>query len=93
MEENKIPTAEEFCKNRGILEINTNTQTYNINADIEAFIEFAKLHVKEALKAASENASLNYEADDGGFNLSFQEGDYVINKDSILNSYPESNIK
>ena len=43
-------------------------------------IEFAKIHVQEALKEASENA------------MGAHCTDY-IDKDSILNSYPLSNIK
>jgi hypothetical protein len=43
-------------------------------------IEFAKIHVKAALKAASEKVKIT----DYG---------YSIDTNSILNSYPESNIK
>lgn len=46
----------------------------------QAMIEFAKLYVEAALKAASENAQVT----DWG---------YAVSKDSILNAYPLENIK
>jgi len=49
-------------------------------------IEFAKIHVEEALKAASEKAELD---GDEGSNFDY----IIVDKESILNSYPESNIK
>ena len=53
---------------------------------MEAMIEFAKLHVEAALKAASENSEL-----EGDEESNF---DYIcINKQSILNAYPLENIK
>lgn len=50
-------------------------------------IEFAKLHVEAALKAAAENAEIT--------NKSKFSGDYnpVVDEDSILNAYPLDNIK
>ena len=48
-------------------------------------IEFAKLHVEAALKEASEKA---YYRDTNGFIETSSE-----NKQSILNSYPLTNIK
>ena len=47
----------------------------------KAMIEFAKLHVKEALQKAYENADLEY------------YGEVCYNKDSLLNAYPLENIK
>jgi hypothetical protein len=49
----------------------------------DCLIEFAKLHVQEALKHACENHELT---NDSAFNV-------VIDKDSILNAYPLDNIK
>ena len=49
----------------------------------EAMIQFARFHVKEALKQASENAEIV----DKYFH------DVEIDKDSILNAYPLDNIK
>jgi hypothetical protein len=53
-----------------------------------AMIEFAKLHVQEALKVASENAALDYWK--GDCQLC---GSNTIDKDSILNAYPLDQIK
>ena len=57
----------------------------NFNNVTDMLIEFAKLHVEQALKEASENADTIYRGD------SF--GDYIVDKDSILNAYPLENIK
>ena len=71
----KIPTAEEFID-----------QNYNQSLQVQDFmIEFAKLHVETALKAASENVdTLKGE-------VYASKG--CINKESILNAYPLNNIK
>ena len=50
-------------------------------------IEFAKLHVEMALKEASENAELKYRINDISCN------DKILDKKSILNAYPLTNIK
>ena len=52
---------------------------------IEAMIEFARLHTKQALKEASENVEHLW--DDNENEL------FDIDKDSILNAYPLENIK
>lgn len=59
-----------------------------------AMIEFAKLHVEAALKEAFENAETDYtyEGESGEFE-DIPIYNYFVKKDSILNSYPESNIK
>jgi hypothetical protein len=71
-----VPTAEEIL-NKHLVPAN-------------AMIEFAKLHVKEALKEASENGEIvdisPYK--DGG-DLSY----FGVDEQSILNSYPLENIK
>ena len=67
-----IPTAEEFCNDIRYV-------TYSLD---EKLITFAKMHVEEALKQASENADLEYYGDE-----------VCYNKDSILNAYPIENIK
>ncbi len=73
----------------------------------QAMIEFAKLHVEQALKAASENATWKDESFDTCFgdsrNFDFIDTDgagdpstghnVFVDKDSILNSYPLTNIK
>lgn len=50
---------------------------------LDAMIEFAKLHVQEALKEASKKAEINYEDFSGKY----------IDKDSILNAYNLDDIK
>jgi len=53
---------------------------------LEAMIEFAKLHVEEALKQASENALLG-NTEKGVYSV------LAVSKDSILKSYPLENIR
>jgi hypothetical protein len=81
--ENDIPTALEFFIKQ---------KTYT---NIEQFmIEFAKLHVQAALKEASEKVRqiedpYAYTGNTG----SEYPADYIVDKDSILNAYPLTNIK
>jgi len=90
----KIPTAEEFfSKDNGLY------TAYNVKDRIGNFqpvcsyekaIEFAKLHVEAALKAAIEKAKTKEDI------AIFAEGSYrtqVVDKNSILNCYPLENIK
>ncbi len=72
-------TAEEFLKSKGL----GGYQQFD-----GVLQEFAKLHVEEALKAASEKAKIEYIEPDGCATWWF----YQIDKDSILNSYPLTNI-
>lgn len=78
----KIPTAKEFIK-------------LNAPCSIEGFlIEFAKLHVQEALKKASENVktkSIFKKQGRSGYSNYIQKT--VLDKRSILNAYPLENIK
>ena len=78
----KILTAEDLALNFEI----GNTKRISIEDAKEAMIEFAKLHVEEALKEASEKADY---ITDGQEHIT----DIWIDKDSILNSYPLENIK
>jgi hypothetical protein len=74
----QTPTAKElFDKMLSLNEETTST---------EMMIEFAKLHVEAALKAASEGADYYT---DGQEHIE----QVWIDKDSILNSYPLENIK
>ena len=73
---NSLPTAEEFAKN------NHPMKTYPV--DWNVMIEFAKLHVEAALKAASEDAHTK--------DVPYTD-DVEVDKDSILRSYPLDNIK
>ena len=77
-----IPTAEEFM-NRPFGQ-KWDTQTL--------MIEFAKLHVQAALEAASEETKM-LDDKECWRNCSCQQPCKIIDKNSILNSYPESNIK
>lgn len=78
----KIPTAEKilssYSKNYGAIEGNPRAVVKASEA-LEAMIEFAKLHVKAALEAASEVAS------NSDLNTS------QLSK--IFNAYPENLIK
>ena len=66
-----IPTAEEFCNDMRYV-------TYSLD---EKLITFAKMHVEEALKEASEQVYVS--------DTVFCE----IDRDSILNAYPLNLIK
>ena len=77
----KLPTAEEFF----IRVVGENPDEFNGYIK-ECMIEFAKLHVEAALKAASEEADY---ITDGQEHIT----DVWIDKDSILKSYPLDNIK
>lgn len=86
MEENKIPTSKEILKNSqdffGV-RVHLNDDGISERYTLHAMREFAKLHVKAALKEAIEKVIL----EDSEF------GYVGVCKDSILNAYPESNIK
>ena len=75
-----ITTAEEFIKNFHRQEGHTFEQTVP-----QAMIEFAKLHVESALKNASEKSTVI--RDEEFYTISH------VNKNSILNAYPLTNIK
>ena len=78
-------TAEEFLdKNIDYVLVN------DCKDDVEtAMIEFAKMHVQAALKEASNSRALCTAYTDDG--LDYKEN--KLCKESVLNSYPESNIK
>lgn len=71
-----IPTSTEFQWIK---------RKYRDDVAKDLMIEFAKLHVEAALKAASENAETRY--------IPYTDDEYEIDKNSILNSYPLDNIK
>lgn len=75
-----IPTAKEYA--------NSIYQEYPVSKEIhELMINFAKLHVKAALKEASEKALTKWASTD------FYDNTKIVSKDSILKSYPLTNIK
>jgi len=87
----KIPTASElirlqFCE--GEFDEIMDCLNGSIEPDItQAMIDFAKLHVEQALKVASEKAEVNYEINEIG------DTEFFVDKQSILNSYSLDNIK
>ena len=101
----KILTAEEFLKDKlseihdeKILE-NLLQKMFTIDVS-EVMIEFAEFHVEAALKEASKQAELNsYEFKEDWmeepFNCTIDDLGNInaINKESILNAYPLTNIK
>jgi len=80
--ENNIPSVEEFMGDMTEMYL-----TSEIEAKLEKVKEFTKLHVKAALETVNRN--IKYEFIPENHN-SF--GKVIINKDSILNAYPEENI-
>ena len=83
-----MKTAEEFL-------IEKNYPLYNEFGGLgmyyvkEAMIEFAKMHVQEALRLASVEAEVEHELSNPyDPNSEYQ----IVNKDSILNAYPLENI-
>ena len=92
--ENKIPTAEEFLKDK-LSEIHEEEifedllqKMFTMDV-LEVMVAFTKMHVEAALKKASIKASIKaYFIDFNGFVCTTEE-----NKNSILNAYPLTNIK
>lgn len=74
-----IPTAEEFLKD------NWRGEGLKLNVN-GLMIEFAKMHVKEALAEASKTTKWKEQ-------ITMQGLQVTIIKSSILNSYPLTNIK
>ena len=84
--ENKIPTAESWVNQQFEKQlVNTNDIYASKNGVIEAMIIFAKLHVEQALKEASENAFCSP--------IIGKHFEQEVNKNSILNSYSFDKIK
>lgn len=84
----KIPTAKEILSKQGTVKSPiSGLETYlSLNAE-QAMVEFAKLHVKAALKAASEKGEVYVEVCMGQ-----RTGATWVDEESILNSYPLTNI-
>jgi hypothetical protein len=79
-----LPTAEE------ILQKHVPNRYTKENSWKNAMIEFAKLHVEQALKEASEKAKIKYEySGNTGSEYCYE----YVDQNSILNSYPLTNIK
>ncbi len=87
--ENRLPTAEElFKKYSNLYQFEEGSPEYLIDKeDFETtVIEFTKLHVGAALKAAVKNVVIN------DYDMHGQHCPH-IEEESILNAYPESLIK
>jgi len=83
---NKIPTAEEFLKNKDY-NMSDDGQLYDgllTDNVIKDMIEFAKLHVKAAIKECIESAPSGSSTD----TVSYED---VV--DALKNCYPLTNIK
>ena len=89
--EEKIPTAEEFLEMNPFASYwydEKNKTTVCRSDEVKTImIEFAKLHRKPALKAASEKATVSMR-----HTRPFSEKRPVVDKESISSAYPESNI-
>ena len=83
-----MKTAEEFLRNSSV----TSSDRHDFLSKQELMIEFAKMHVQEALKQASENATVtpidHEEISEGSFRPI-----WGVDDESILNAYPLENIK
>jgi hypothetical protein len=85
----KILTAEEFHN-----QYFKNISKEDLSDSQElVMIEFAKYHVTEALKQASEIADYGIYQNDDGQEPFHHESNIFVNKDAILNSYNLENIK
>lgn len=84
----KVPTAEEFLQDHHQISHFYDDKTNNMvcfSDDVQkAMIEFAKLHLEAQQKAILKNAKTRL--------VNFWGGE-VIDKNSILNSYPLDKIK
>ena len=72
-----IPTAEEFLRGK----------PFSIESIYNNMIEFAKLHVMAALKAADDNADVTV------IDVDMTGSIWGVDSDTILNAYPLENIK
>lgn len=80
-----IPTAEEYAHEyfKHTLDATRNTNRERGEVIVQEYlINFAKMHVKAALEAAVDNVDLLEGL-----------GSIIVDDDSILNAYPEENIK
>lgn len=92
-----VTTALDVLHNQspsGYCEGSTFSNSYYENDEIViAMIEFAKLHVQEALKQASEKVEMITDENQDFRLQSCNCIDYVLDTKSILNAYPLENIK
>jgi leucyl aminopeptidase len=86
---NMIPTAEEFLEQQDCIR---NVENFFNDVQPIDLIEFAKLHVEAALKAASEKATVTVIDHEEISEVSFK-AIWGVDDDSILNAYSIENIK
>lgn len=87
----KIPTAEEqFKMYSNLYQFEEGPSEYLVDKEdfVTAVIEFAKLHRKAILEVALKEVDFNWDGDE----LVFNTHGLIIDKNSILNAYPESLI-
>lgn len=80
----KLPTAED------VLDLENDLNNEDIPLIVSRCIKFAEFHVEQALKEASKKAKTKEDI------AIFAEGTFetqIVDKDSILNAYPLTNIK
>ena len=83
-----IPTAKEFIISTKLVVKFDNTQGCILEEELPSlFIEFAKLHVQAALKAADDNADVTV------VDVDMTGTIWGVDSDTILNAYPLENIK
>lgn len=85
----KVPTAKEFLESRRVYP-HIKAQ-WECEAVYQEMIEFAKIHVTEALKQASEKAELETEYENP---VNPSMGSFeVVDRASILDAYSLDNVK
>jgi hypothetical protein len=83
-----IPTAKEFIISTELVVKFDNTQGCILEEELPSlFIEFAKLHVQAALKAADDNADVTV------IDVDMTGTIWGVDSETILNAYPLENIK
>lgn len=82
----KIPTAKELIET-DYYHLHLDTDSICLGSIETAMIEFAKLHVEAALKEAAHESQCYNKAKFSG------DENWVVDIDSILNSYPLDQIK
>jgi hypothetical protein len=87
MKKNQIPTAKDFAIN---IDIYFDSEEEHLELS-NKLIEFAKLHVTEALKAADENSKVTIV--DYEYELEPPTPIWGVDSNSILNAYPLDLIK
>lgn len=100
-----MKTAEEFYKQKYLEASMSIDVSSEKQLSLYMMVEFTKFHVEAALKLAAEEAKLNLENDCYGnsvaknFSSTEREQGFsshtsvFVNKESIINAYPLSNIK